>query len=285
MNRGKRNKKNMRIRIALSAVLLLIILICAGVVIMRLMQQQRAREEYDKLKEAVADQQDKRKEPEVEPEPEQPQEKEEEEAEIPYEEIPRVDFEALWEANTDICGWISIPGTKVDYPVLRNKASSDPHDTYYLEYNIDGTYGRPGTIYMEPCNAGEFTDFNTVLYGHNMHDGTMFAGLHEFDKEDFFNEHEYVYVVTPDRILVYRIFAKVNYDDRHIMISYDFTKDTQREDFLTSLNNNQDMTDRWREGVEVTSDSRILTLSTCIKGDYSRRLLVEAVLTDEYENK
>lgn len=284
MNRGKRNKKNMQIRIALSVVLSLIIVICAGVVIVRLMRQQRAQDEYDKLKEAVADEPDKIKEPEVElePEPEQPSK---EKVEILYEGIPKVDFEELWEVNTDICGWISIPGTKVDYPVLRNKASTDPHDAYYLEYNIDGTYGRPGAIYMEPCNAGEFTDFNTVLYGHNMHDGTMFAGLHEFDKDEFFSAHEYVYVVTPETILVYRIFAKVNYDDRHIMIGYDFTKDTQREDFLASLKNNRDMTDRWREGVEVTSDSRILTLSTCIKGDYSRRLLVEAVLTDEYENE
>lgn len=290
MNKRKRNKnkQNRQIKVAVSVVLSLIILLCVGVLTARLVQQQRAQEEYDRLKEAAVDKlaetkKPETKKPETKLEPEEPLK--EEEVMIPYEGIPQVDFSALWEENTDVCGWISVPGTQVDYPVLRNHASNDPHDAYYLDYCIDGTYGLPGAIYMEPCNAGEFTDFNTALYGHNMNNGTMFAGLHQFDKEEFFKEHEYAYVVTPDKILVYRIFTKVKYDNRHIMMAFDFTQDTQREDFLESLKNNRDMTDRWREDVEVTADDRILTLSTCIKGDYSRRLLVVAVLIDEYENK
>lgn len=222
---------------------------------------------------------------ESKPEPE-PEPIEEPEPKIVYDGVPEVDFETLWkDVNEEICAWITIPGTAIDYPVLRNASSEDPHDAYYLEYNIDGSYGRPGTIYMEPCNSGDFTDYNTVLYGHNMHDGTMFADLHKFDDPAFFEQQEYVYIVTPEKVLVYRLFAAVNCDDRHLTRTYDFSQEAQRQDFMDLLHNNGDEGDKFKEDVEVTTESRLLTLSTCIKGKKTKRLLVGTVLVDEYERE
>lgn len=204
--------------------------------------------------------------------------------EIPYEGIPETDFEELWKTNTDVCAWITVPGTQVDYPVLQNASSQDLHDTYYLEHTFERASGLPGAIYIEPCNAGDFTDLNTVIYGHNMKNGSMFGSLHEFEDNEFFDEHEYVYLVTPEKILVYRIFAAVIYSDRHLTGTFDFTTAEGCQVFLDELAGNRDMRDQFREDMEVTAGERMVTLSTCVKGEDDRRLLIGAVLTDEYEH-
>lgn len=84
-------------------------------------------------------------------------------------EIPEkdIDFAALKEENSDVYAWIYVPGTNVDYPVLQHPTD----DAYYLEHNMDGSKGLPGCIYSESVNTKDFTDPNTVLYGHNMKNG------------------------------------------------------------------------------------------------------------------
>ncbi len=203
---------------------------------------------------------------------------------IPYEGIPEPDFEELWETNADVCAWITVPGTQVDYPVLQNASSKDLHDTYYLEHTVERAAGLPGAIYIEPCNAGDFTDLNTVIYGHNMKNGSMFGSLYEFEDNTFFEEHEYAYIVTPEKILVYRIFAAVVYSDRHLTGTFDFTTAEGCQVFLDELSKNRDMRDQFREGMEVTAGERMITMSTCVRGEDDRRLLIGAVLTDEYEH-
>lgn len=200
-----------------------------------------------------------------------------------YEDMPQVDFTALWETNTDICAWIFIPGTQVNYPVLQNAKATEPYDSYYLQHTVDGASGLPGSIYIEPCNSRSFTDYNTVFYGHHMKNGSMFASLDSFLEENFMEENPYVYLVTPEKSMVYEVFAAVQYDDRHIMGGYDFADRAQRQSFLDSLAANGGELDILREDMEVTADDRIITLSTCVKGQDERRLLVEAVLVDEME--
>ncbi|MCI8465276.1 MAG: class B sortase [Lachnospiraceae bacterium] len=196
-----------------------------------------------------------------------------------YEGLPEIDFQKLWEINPDICAWICIPETLVNAPVLRNGDSEDPHDEYYLDTTVEGEKGLPGSIYMEPCNSPEFTDFNTVVYGHNMKNGTMFGELDELEQEEFFEAHEFIYMLTPDRTLRYRIFGWVNYDDRHIMLSFDFSQEAQCQAFLDSFQE-VGRESRFREDMKAAPTDRILTLSTCVKDQEDRRFLVEAVLVD-----
>ena len=93
-----------------------------------------------------------------------------------------IDFKKLQEQNPDVYAWIEIPGTNVNYPIMRHPTD----DAYYLDHTIDGTAGLPGSIYTENYNNKEFTDFNTVIYGHDMRDGTMFKDLHKYEDEEFF---------------------------------------------------------------------------------------------------
>lgn len=200
-----------------------------------------------------------------------------------YDAVPEVDFDSLWENNTDICAWLYIPDSNVNYPVLQKKDSENPYDDYYLQHTADGQSGLPASIYIEPCNNCDFTDYNTVVYGHHMKNGTMFGSLHEYLDEGYMKEHQYIYVITPDKECVYRVFAAIEYDDRHILQSFSFTEPYGREAYLDSLKKNAGKNDYFRDDLSVTDSDKLLTLSTCIKNESEKRLLVEAVLVNESE--
>lgn len=182
-------------------------------------------------------------------------------------EIP-VNFEELWQINPEIYAWIEIPGTEVSYPIVQSASDN----SYYLNHTIEGIAGYPGSIYTEGINFKDFQDYNTLIYGHDMEDGSMFGGLYQFRDAEYLKAHETLVIYTPEHKFTYRIFMATTYDDRHIMGSFDFSDKKEREDYLVSIGNMDS---------EVTADSRIVTLSTCIATQPSNRLLVEAVLINE----
>ncbi|MDD5798138.1 MAG: class B sortase [Clostridiaceae bacterium] len=191
-------------------------------------------------------------------------------------QIP-IDFETLQKKNPDIYAWIKIPGTVVDYPILQSATD----DGYYLNHTVDGTNGLPGSIYTEQANTKDFSDFNTVIYGHHMKNRTMFGSLHKYRDEEFMKQNATIYIYTPDSILTYEVFAAVTYSDDHILNTFDFSRESGRKKYLDSIYSIRDMNSPIREDVPVDADSRIITLSTCIGGQPNNRLLVEAVLVDE----
>lgn len=194
---------------------------------------------------------------------------------IPEKEIDFADLQA--NTNADIYAWIYLPDSKIDYPIVQH-----PTDNYYyLNYNLDGSKGYPGCIYTEDYNTKDFTDPNTVIYGHNMKNGTMFAGLHNFEDIQYFDENRYVYIYTPDELLVYEIFAAYEYDDRHLLYNFDCTNETIYQNYLDEISNVRTMNRNMKEDVEVTTADKIITLSTCIANKPNNRYLVQGVLLNE----
>lgn len=191
----------------------------------------------------------------------------------------RIDWISLQEeVNKDIYGWIVVPGTVIDYPVLQHPEKTD----YYLEHNLDGTKGRPGCIYSQRMNSKEWSDRNTVLYGHNMRVGTMFAGLHEFEDKAFFEENRYIHIYSEDgRILVYEIFAAYAFSDAHILMSYDFYTKDGYERYLDTVRESAEKDGHYMQEAAPSAEDKIITLSTCIRGKNSKRYLVQGVLTAE----
>lgn len=195
-----------------------------------------------------------------------------------YADWQELDFEKLRDINTDIYAWIYIPGTNVDYPVAQSIEYRD--DSFYLNHNIYREYQFSGTIYSELKNRLDFSDPVTVLYGHNMLNGSMFATLHYFSDKDFFDKHTTCFVQTRDKLCTYLIYAAYVYDDRHILNSFNFADEDVRVDYFNSTLNPRTYSGFVREGVELDKDSRIITLSTCIGADKTR-YLVQGVLVDE----
>lgn len=194
----------------------------------------------------------------------------------PEEEIP-IDFEELWETNPDVYAWIVIPGTDINYPILQHPTD----DSYYLNHNIDGSTGRPACIYTESLNSKGFTDNNTVIYGHNMRNGTMFAQLHKFEDKDFFDEHREIIIYLPDKVLHYKIFAVHNYDDRHLLYSFDFSDKAVYKDYLESIFSIDDKNANIDTEMTVTENDKIITLATCVYKQPSLRFHVQAVLVEK----
>lgn len=246
-------------------ILILIIIGCLGYMVWYFAVREKNEDVYNDLK------------TEVKIEETQTTEEDQEEESTPV-EIP-IDFEQLREINPDIYAWIQIDGTNIDYPVVQ---SADDNE-YYLNHTIEGAAGYPGSIYTENLNSKDFTDPNTVIYGHDMKDGSMFQNLHNYSDEEFMLEHPTVIIYTPEKKLTYEIFAAVNYDDRHLLHSFNFEYQGSRQDFLDSIYNSRSFENVIRDDVEVTTDNRILTMSTCIGSQPDRRFLVEAVLISEEE--
>ncbi len=179
-----------------------------------------------------------------------------------------VDFDGLLSQNGDVYAWLDIPGTDISYPLLQSG-----EDNYYLMHNLDDSYGYPGCLYTNQCSAKDFFDFCTVIYGHNMADGSMFGRLHSlmFD-EDALAEHPYVVIYTPDGgALVYRAAAAVVYDDRYIPDSFDFDTGEGRQAFIDSLRSCARV---YTDDADITADSRLIVLSTCNGVSTSRDLVI-----------
>lgn len=193
------------------------------------------------------------------------------------------DFEELKESNADIYAWITVPGTQVDYPVLQSET-----DNYYLDHNLDLSGGYPGCIYSNQCTSKDFSDYNTVLYGHNMKNGSMFGCLHEFEDADFFEENRLIYVYTPEKRLTYEIYAAVKFSDIYIPTYYSVADAAGKSAFLSEVLAacEESEVSHVQKGREITGEERLITLSTCVKGESSKRYLVVGVLTEEtpYKN-
>lgn len=186
-----------------------------------------------------------------------------------------IDFGLLTGQNPDIYAWITVPGTVIDYPVLQKSDTEDLYDNYYLDHTADLSEGLPGAIYSQPVNRLDFSDSVTVLYGHNMKNGTMFSGLHAFADPDFFRENTQVIIYTPQQTLTYEIFAATDFSDALLPYEYDFTQDTGIQRYLGDV---EESKGNFREGTRIPEGAKILTLSTCYSDREDRRLLIHAVL-------
>lgn len=193
-------------------------------------------------------------------------------------EIP-IDFSKLQSENENVYAWIQIPGTSIDYPIVQHPTE----ELYYLDHNWEGESSAGGAIFTQAYNRKDFTDYNTVIYGHEMGNGTMFNDLHQYMDESYWTDHNTVVIYTPQKKLTYQIFAAVVYDDRHLMKSFQFLVPEDRQAFLDSLDDIRDLRSHIDDSVVVTTDDRIVTLSTCLGNESHHRYLVEAVLRNEEE--
>lgn len=230
--------------------------VCGAAAIGQYLTEKNAGSQYEELREEVRTQ------------PQQHREKEKLPPDIP------IDFKALKAKNADVYAWITIPGTAVDYPVLQREGDN----SYYLTHTIDGIQSPEGAIYTEDYNEKDFGDPNTVIYGHDMKNGSMFQSLHNYMDKTFFEENRNVVIYTPDAIRHYKIFAAYLYDDRHILQSFDFDDREVYRQYLDRIFAIRDMNANIDMSMQVDADDKILTLSTCYGNQSDKRYLVQAVL-------
>lgn len=197
----------------------------------------------------------------------------------PQLQVNPIDFERLKKLNQDIYAWIFIPNTGIDLPVFQ--ASADKDDNFYMYHNAKEEYEFKGSIYSQRLNKKDFSDPVTVLYGHHMLDDSMFSNLHYFMDKQFFADNEYFYIYRPGHILTYRIVSAHEYDERHILNSFDFSKEKIFREYLDYILAPRTMVANTRDSVVLTTQDRIVTLSTCTEGGSARYLLQGVLINDE----
>lgn len=185
-----------------------------------------------------------------------------------------IDFDALKAVNPDIIAWIRVEGTDISYPVMQS--SKDKPEDYYLHHNFYCRESIYGCIYIQKRNSSDFSDFDTVIYGHNMRNGSMFRQLHYFREKDFFSKNKNITIYLPDGSAKhYEIFAAYKAEADLILHDYgDFKQDNMKENYIADITSGTMHPDNHRD-VKLSIKDHLITLSTCI-GDENYRLLIQA---------
>lgn len=193
--------------------------------------------------------------------------------ETELQQVP-VDFDALKEINDDIYAWITLPGTEIDYPVLQSE-----EEDFYLNHDVDRNESISGAIYSQTLNKKDFSDFLTVLYGHDMKDYSMFGSLLLLEEESVFQKNNVIQIYLPEETIEYRIFAAYVASSEHLLDEFDQESKLEKKAYLAEIAYLCKEEDTFDQDVfnRITTDDNILTLSTCYHGDKSRRFLVQAV--------
>lgn len=180
------------------------------------------------------------------------------------------DYQKLLDINSDFKGWITIPNTEVNYPIVQTIDNN-----YYLNHNFNREENDGGAIFIASENETPLKERNTIIHGHHMKDGSMFASLRNYKEPSFLDSNKKIYISTKDEVLVYEIFSVYVLKASSEPYKYSFASDEEYTSYLMSLNVNSYTR---IDTKEFTKDDKIITLSTCTYEVEDGRLLLHARL-------
>ena len=185
---------------------------------------------------------------------------------------PEVDFASLRMVNEDVVGWVYIEDTKINYPILQGR-----DNRHYVSTLIDGQYNGAGSIFMDYRNTPDFSDRHTVLYGHNMRNGTMFAGITEYRDQEYYDDHPMGLIMTPDGNFRFEIVASYVASLADPAWQLEFVDDADAAGWLETAMERSPFTSRY----QPKAGDRMITLSTCTYEFDDARFVLVGILTGE----
>ena len=190
------------------------------------------------------------------------------------EEAFSVDFEKLLEMNSDVVGWIRFDEpSEINYPVVQGRDNEE-----YLKRTFEANTNKLGTLFVDVNNPGDFSGRNTFIYGHNMKNGSMFAQLLKYKDDSFYKEHPYFYIYTPDgKVRTYEIFSAGVVKDTSDSYIMDYADDAAFQTYIDYIKQQS----AYPTSAEVTTASKIVSLSTCTNVRDDERFLVHGVMIKE----
>lgn len=176
-----------------------------------------------------------------------------------------IDFEKLKTINSDIVAWIVIEGTKVNYPVVKSHDNAD-----YLHTTFEGNRNACGTLFIDCNNQPDFSDKNTIIYGHNMKNGSMFKTVNLYRDEKFYMEHPTVWIVTEQGQKEYNILSAHATSSTSMTYTIGFGTDTGYSEFLTREHG----ASLYETNVMADVSKNAVTLSTCTNTGADQRFVL-----------
>ena len=180
-----------------------------------------------------------------------------------------MDFASLQAINPDVKGWLYIEALDISYPIVQGADNDE-----YLHTTYEGNSNYAGSIFVDYQNSGDFSDCNTIVYGHNMKNQSMFGKLKFFKERESYKDSVYFWILTPEGNYRYQAFSAFYTDavsDAYTLFSGPGEAFTQYQ---------ADMAARSEIPLEVPAmdeNSKIVTLSTCAARDSSQRFVVQGV--------
>lgn len=186
----------------------------------------------------------------------------------------QISFSALQAKNSDVFGWLTVYGTKIDYPLVQGADNKR-----YLNTNAEGNYQMSGSLFLDYRNQKDFSDFNSLIFGHHMAESAMFGDLDKFNEEKFFNEHLYgnLYYNGTNHGIKFFAFINANAFDATLYQAA-LTNPSSQTAYLAHLKE----TAAFYRDLNVTNQDHLVLLSTCT-ADYTngRHVLVGIVTQQE----
>lgn len=172
-----------------------------------------------------------------------------------------IDFASLEAINSDVIGWIEMEAIDISYPVVQGTDNN-----YYLHRTIQKTDNFAGTIFMDFQNHKNFGDRNSILYGHNMKNGSMFGMLKKYREQETYDKSPYFWIYTKDFIYKYEIYSCAEVDQYSQDYQITFQDRASFEEFLNRTKNQSAI----ETGIDVEYGDTVITLSTCTGNDTTR---------------
>lgn len=188
-----------------------------------------------------------------------------------------VDFEQLLSINPDTVAWVRFEEPSIiSYPVVQGRDNAE-----YLTRTFQANDNKLGAIFMDYETAPDFSDRNTIIYGHNLnYGGEMFSRLVEYGDQSFYEQYPYFYIYTPDhKVRTYRIYAAGVVSEVGINYVHKFNSDQEFETYLNAVKESS----AYNTGTEATKDSYMVTLSTCTNINETERFIVHGILQETGE--
>ena len=190
-----------------------------------------------------------------------------------------LDWVNLISKNADAKAWIRCVGTVINYPIVQGSDND-----YYLNHMFDGTWNVKGTIFIDSSCAEPFDGFLTIMYGHRINEGSMFACLLEYlEKRDktFFEEHPVMELYTPAKDYDLQIFGAAIIDSRDsFLYGNGISEEADRQRYIDWVADHNALIG-YDNSVTVTTDDRIVMMSTCLAGpDNDNRVVVWGKLVE-----
>ena len=178
-----------------------------------------------------------------------------------------VDFSVLKQENEDIVGWLYLEDSPINYPVVQ----SNDND-YYLRRLVNGEYNIAGSLFMDYRNDSNLENNNTIIYGHNMKNNTMFGSLQEYKNQDYYDNHRVMYYFTPEKNYIIELFTGYTISVDSDIYDLSVIDSSKLEELISKSD--------FESNTKVTEEDKIITLSTCAYEYDGARYIVMGVLKE-----
>lgn len=188
-------------------------------------------------------------------------------------EESELSFNDLKERNPDVLGWLNVYGTKIDYPLLQGEDNQK-----YISTNAQGDYSLAGSIFLDYRNTPDFSDFNTIVFGHHMEKSAMFGDLERFFNQDFFDHHKYgnLYFDRKDHGIEFFAFMEVDAFDSSIYTT-PIHQIQAKQEYLERIKKQS----KYYRDVGISIEDHLILLSTCTENTTNGRHILVGRVTDK----